>query len=75
MQGCDDFEFIGDPIPGSRFVRDFCRTCFTPIRVQEIYRCDGNPVLGHECTDCGLKHVRRGNTHTEGQRAGMMKTG
>ena len=31
-----DYGIRGDPIPGSRYVRDFCRLCGDPIRVSSV---------------------------------------
>lgn len=38
----------GEKIPGSRFVRDFCNDCGTPMRVVAI-------DIPHWCEDCDPK--------------------
>ena len=42
----------GSPIPGSRFLRDYCVSCGEPIRVIRLYDDNGAP-LSHECNQCG----------------------
>lgn len=46
----------GEPIPGSRYVRDFCAGCGEPIRVTQRLLDDakGCPVP-HFCDRCGTR--------------------
>ena len=41
-------EARGDPISGSRFFRDFCGLCKTPMRV-----CGRDLIRENYCEDCG----------------------
>ena len=52
-------EKAGDPIEGSRFFREFCKRCRTPMRVTK-------ERVGYSnfCGDCDPGHIGVGNPST-----------
>lgn len=54
-------EKVGDPIPGSRFVRTFCSDCGTPMRVMPVKLEDGSVYIPEICCDeCEPKQPKGG---------------
>lgn len=49
-------ELVGSKIEGSRYLRDYCYRCQTPMRVVRCWDDDGNRIT-HICCECSPKHV------------------
>ena len=58
----------GDPIPGSKFLRDFCAECEEPIRVTSI----STQNYCHECRPEGEKE-RLPGSHLVGEKLHLGK--
>jgi hypothetical protein len=59
----DDGLKCGDPIPGSKLVRDFCVSCHEPMRVAP-------QIAGHRnyCTDCRWGYLEQSISGTSVRR-------
>lgn len=75
------FGKAGDRIPGSRLLRDYCKRCDEPIRVNEVFRewYDINHGkmrmrVDNYCENCGAYHKKDGWKYlTPAQKMGNKK--
>lgn len=51
---------VGDPIPGSKYVRAYCHSCSDAIRVTRAVNSDGDPFV-HICDSCSSKSDKSQN--------------
>ena len=76
-----EFGRVGDRVPNSCLLRDYCRRCGTPIRVSEVtrdtYDINNDPVrlrIENLCENCGAFRKNNGWTYlTPAQKHGNKK--